>query len=441
MIQFGRFSHLVLIVVALLLSTPSTKADSVASRHTADPFVASIDMHMMILPGTAAFLNEVIDQAHGEGAKVLVVHLDTPGGMLPTSQEMVQALFKSPLPVVIYVSPSGGTATSAGVFITLAAHVAAMAPGTSIGAAHPVSGDGKDIEGDMRAKATNMTVAMVKAIGEQRGRNVEWAEKAVKESVSITEREAAKLKVVDVVAHDLADLLGQLKGRTVMVNGTSVTLEDYSALPVKRYEMPLRHWAVNILANPNVAALLWLAATTGLSIELYNPGLILPGVVGLICLILALAVSQIIPLSTGGILLLVAGAALIGLELAIPSGILGLGGVIAIALGAFYLFDESMHPGVPFDETGLMLTAALLGILMLWVSTKVRKAHSRKTITGVPALVGMRGLALGPISSKGKVRVNGEIWEAEAEHGLIDKDTAIVVVGVKGLLLLVRPAI
>ncbi|WKZ56468.1 MAG: nodulation protein NfeD [Bdellovibrionota bacterium] len=389
-------------------------------------------------PRASAFLEESITRAHEEGAKILIVRIDTPGGILQTSQEMVQTLFRAPLPVVIYVSPTGATATSAGVFITLAGHVAAMAPGTSIGAAHPVAGDGKDIEGDMRTKAENMTVAMVKAIGEQRGRNVEWAEKAVKESVSVTEREAVKLKVVDLVAQDIDELLKSLKGLEVKVGQEKRILEDYSSLPRTVYQMSLRHEAINVLANPNVAALLWLAATTGISIELYNPGLILPGVVGVICLILALAVSQIIPLSMGGVLLFVLGSVLIGLELVLPSGILGVGGIIAIALGAFYLFDESMAPGVHFEETGFVISAVLVGVVMLGVAIAVRRAQKRKVTTGTPALIGMRGTALETVGASGQVFVNGEIWRASAESGLIAKDSTVEVVGIEGLTLRVK---
>lgn len=404
-----------------------------------DPYVAVIDMRMMILPGTAAFLQKSIQEASESGAKVLIVRLSTPGGMLTTSQEMIEQIFKSPVPIIFYVSPGGGSATSAGVFVTLAAHVAAMAPGTSIGSAHPVQSDGKDIEGDMRAKAEQMAIAMVKSIADQRGRNVSWAEKAVKESSSITEKEALQLGVIDLIAEDVPGLLRQLKGREIKLEHSTAVLDDYSALPVKYFEMRFKDRVINVLANPNIAALLWLGATTGLSLELYTPGAILPGVVGVICLILALAVSEIIPLSQGGILLFVVGAFLIGLELYIPSGILGIGGVIAMALGALYLVDVSRAPDLAVAYHYIVPLALLLGGFMLFVAMSAVKTLRRRASTGSEGLVGQRGKALATFTAKGKISVNGEVWDAVATQGIIEKGSDVEVLSMKkGLILEVR---
>jgi len=395
------------------------------------PAVAVIDMEMLILPGTAGHLEAAIARAERENAKLVVVRLNTPGGLLDTSQSMIQAMFASPVPIVMFVSPTGGTATSAGVFLTMAGHIAAMAPGTSIGAAHPVSGDGKDIEGDMRAKAENMTVALVKSIAEQRGRNAAWAEKAVRESVSVGESEALKLGVVDLVAKDIPELLQKIKGRTVTVaDQKKIVLEDYSGLPVVTYEMALRDRVVNIFAHPNVAALLWLGATTGLSIELYSPGAIIPGVVGVICLILALAVGQVIPLNMGAILLLVVGAIMIGAEMFFPSLVLGIGGVVALALGALYLVDGGVAPGLAVDPLVVVPPAVVLGILMVVVAALAVKNLRRRATTGSTGLVGQRGKALENFTTSGKVFVNGEIWRASAESGIVDKDSAVEVVRV-----------
>lgn len=393
--------------------------------------VALIDMEMLILPGSSGYLETAIERASRENAQVLIVRLNTPGGLLDTSQAMIQAIFASPVPIVMFVSPAGGTATSAGVFITMAGHIAAMAPGTSIGAAHPVSGDGKDIEGDMRAKAENMTVAMVKSIAEQRGRNAAWAEKAVRESVSVGESEALKLGVVDIVAKDIPELLQKIKGRTVTVaDQKKIVLEDYSALPLVAYEMALRDRVLNIFAHPNVAALLWLGATTGLSIELYSPGAIIPGVVGVICLILALAVSQIIPLNTGAILLLVVGAILIGAEMFFSSFVLGIGGIIALALGALYLIDAGSAPGLAVDPLMVVPPAVVLGVLMLFVAALAVRSHRRRVTTGVVGLVGQRGKALDNFTSEGRVFVNGEIWRASVANGIVDKDAVVEIVRV-----------
>lgn len=437
-------ARLILLSMALSLCgiVLPLRADAAPSSVTLtgqEPYVALIDMRMMILPGTAAFLNKSIEQASESGAKVLIVRLSTPGGMLTSAQEMIAQIFRSPIPVVVYVSPSGGSATSAGVFITLAGHVAAMAPGTSIGSAHPVQSDGKDIEGDMRAKAEQMAIAMVKSIAEQRGRNVAWAEKAVKESSSITEKEALNQSVVDVVAGDVPDLLRQIKGREIKLEHSSAVLDDYSSLPVKTFEMSFKDRSINVLANPNIAALLWLGATTGLSLELYTPGAILPGVVGVICLILALAVSEIIPLSQGGILLFIVGAFLIGLELYIPSGILGVGGVIAMALGALYLVDVARAPDLAVAYHYIVPVALVLGGFMLFVALSAVKAMQRRSTTGSEGLVGQRGKSLATFTARGKVSVNGEVWDAVAAEGIVEKGSQIEVTGMKeGLVLEVR---
>lgn len=397
---------------------------------TKAPFIAVLEMDMMILPGTQEYLEYGIERASEEGAKLLVVKIDTPGGMLNTSQEMIKAVFQSPIPIVMYVSPTGGTATSAGVFITMAAHVAAMAPGTSIGAASPVMGDGKDIEGDMRAKAQNMASAMVKSIAEQRGRNAQWAEKAVTEASSLTETEALKEEVIDVIADDIDHLLVQLDGTVVDVQGRGeVALEDYSALPRTVYEISVKDRAVNFLANPNVAALLWLAATTGISIELYNPGAIVPGVVGVICLVLALAVSQIIPINYAGIALMVLGGLLIGAELYVTSGILGIAGVIALALGALYLVDTSAAPGLMVD-VGMVLPVALaFGAFMLLVVFVAARVLRKRSVSGYDGLVGVKGKAVESFEGgEGRVFIHGETWKAVSQE-VIEKGDEIEVVG------------
>jgi membrane-bound serine protease (ClpP class) len=426
---------LMLLVAIVLFATPGI---SVGAEPTPG-HVAIIAMDMAILPGTSEYLKESVQKATVAGAKIAVVTLDTPGGLLDTTQEITQFMFKSPIPIVIYVSPSGSTATSAGVFITMAAHVAAMAPGTSIGAAHPVTGEGKDIEGDMRAKAENATVSMAKTLAEQRGRNADWVEKAVKSSESITEKEAVKLKVVDLIAEDVGDLLRKMKGREVKLEHETVTLGDYSSLPQVNYEISFRQKAINVLANPNVAALLWLGATTGFSIELYNPGLILPGVVGAVCLVLALAVSQVIPISEGAVALLVLGSLLIGLELFIPSGILGVGGVIAIVLGAIYLVDVSQAPGLSVSLPLVAGIAGAIGLALLYIVMTAVRVLRQPATTGNEGLVGQRARVYQNFSGRGTVFVNGETWAAELAEGIAEKDSFVVVLSVKpGLVLEVK---
>ena len=437
-----HFFTILILIAALCVPAGNLYAKTNESAVVQDGHVAVITMDMMILPGTGAYLSAAIKTAHESGAKVLVVLLNTPGGMLQTSQEMVQELLNAPLPVVVYVHPGGGTATSAGVFITLAGHIAAMAPGTSIGAAHPVAGDGKDIEGDMRAKAENMTIAMVRSISQQRGRNVEWAEKSVKDSDSITERDALELGVIDVIADDIPALLKAITGMKVSIQQEERTLEDYSALPVQDIPMSLRDQGINVLANPSIAALLWLGATTGITMELYNPGAIFPGMVGAICLVLALLVSSVIPISHGGLVLLILGALLMALEVYVGSGILGIGGLIALTLGALYLIDVSQAPGMAVSLEVIIPAVLVMAGFLFYVATQVGKTFSKPLETGSEGIIGDEGTAVENIATTGRVFVNGEYWRAErspAEERIIEKGARIVVESLQdGLVVVVR---
>lgn len=432
---------ILMLLFSILLALPAAAQEGISKPSNADPgFVALVDMDMPILTGTGAYYERVLEEAAAGGAKLVIVSLNTPGGLLDTTQKMIQHTFSSKVPVVIYVSPQGSTATSAGVFLTAAGHIAAMAPGTSIGAAHPVAGDGKDIEGDMRAKAENMAAALVRSVSEQRGRNTEWVEKAVKESITATDQEALNLKVVDLVAKDIDQLLKGVAGRTVKVDGQDLTLADYSELPRRELRMSTTEEVLNVLANPNVAALLWLGATTGISIELYNPGAILPGVVGIICLILALAVSQVIPVNSGAILLLIVGSLLIGAEMYIASGILGIGGVIAITLGALYLVDTSMMPGMGVSLGMILPIAAVLGGFMLLAVSVAVRAAGRKKVTGIEGVIGATGVVLTTVTGTGgKVELLGEVWNARTSAGELKRDSRVRVLNINGLELEVEP--
>lgn len=430
-----------LLMVSLVILLPRIcRAEEGAGSPEEKGFVAIMQADMLILPGTEEYLRASIERAAADGAKLLIVKLDTPGGMLNTTQRMIQDIFNSPIPIIIYVFPTGATATSAGVFVTLAGHVAAMAPGTSIGAAHPVAGDGKDIEGDMRQKAENMTVAMVKSISEQRGRNLSWAEKAVKESSSATEKEALKLGVIDIIAEDIDSLLRQSAGKKIKLGNSDFTIGDYSNLPKREYEISFKQKTINTLANPSVLALLWLAATTGLTIELYNPGAILPGVVGLISLILALAMSQIIPITQGGLLLIIVGALMIASEVFVTSGVLGIGGVAAMVIGSIYLVDVIEAPGLSVNLGLIVPTAIVLGGFMLFLAQAVVRSSKRKEATGEEAMIGMIAEATENFSNQGKVFVNGEVWTAELIKGFAEKGDKLVVRGVQGLVLQVEKA-
>ncbi len=392
------------------------KTDATPSRVSSGHIVV-IPTDMLILPGTAHLIEGAVRSAESSGAKLVIIELSTPGGMLTSTQAIVQTLLTSRVPVVVYVSPAGGTATSAGLFVTMAAHVAAMAPGTTIGAAHPVGGQGENVEGDMRAKIENATLSMVRSIANERGRNAEWAEKAVKESASATAAEAATLSVVDLVATSRAELLRQIAGRTIKTAAGTTVLEDYSALPVTVEELSLRGRVVNVLANPSVIALLWVGASAGLGVEIYNPGLILPGVVGLLCLLAALSVSEVIPITAMGVTFLVAGGLLLALEIIVPSGALAIGGIIAIALGALTLIDVAQAPDLFVAYSAIAPALLVLAGIVLTIGWKIAATRRQRPSVGFGALTGQSGEVVEARGRGCRVRVRGELWLASASEG------------------------
>lgn len=433
---FLRFGILLLLFTLAPLHAETSSSGEAAS----EGFVARLEMKMFILPGTEGYLAESLKKADEEGAKAVIVQLDTPGGIVQTTMNMIQEIFQSSVPVIVYVGPSGAGAISAGVFLTMAGHVAVMAPGTSIGAAHPVAESGEDIGGDMRKKVENSVASQIKTIAEERGRNAEWVEKAVRESVSLTEKEALKEGVIDYIAKDTGELLSKLVGRKVKVKGGEIVLQDLSKLPVRDYSMSVRNQALNILANPNVAALLWLGATTGITIELYNPGLILPGVVGIICLVLALAVKQLIPLSTGALLLVGVGACLLLLDLFVGSVAMAVGGLVAIALGLLYLVDVTQAPGVAVDPQLIGTLVVVFGGVLFYISREVLRAYSQPEVTGGSGLVGKEARVVEGFSPTGKVFLEGEYWSAEKKDPTepIEKGQTVRVLEVlPGLVLLI----
>jgi len=407
--------------------------------------VARIVINGTINPAVADFIGESIDQAHEAGASALIVSLDTPGGLLSSTKTIVKDILAAPLPVIVYVAPSGAGAGSAGVFITLAGHVAAMASGTNIGAAHPVAGGGQDIGGDMREKLENFTASFSETIAQKRGRNTEWAAQAVRESVSITEREALEKKVVDFVATSLDDLLTQAEGKEVDLNGSPLTLafddvRDSSGRPrVTTIEMRLKHKVLNILADPNIAGLLMMAALAGLYFEFSNPGLVLPGVVGSICLILALTAFQVLPINTTGLVLILLGVALILGEFLVPSGFLGMGGAVAFVLGALFLFDTP-EADLMIDRGIIYTVGAFVLTVMLLLMRAVGSALQRKPVLGTDGLVGEVGQVTSWGTTGGMISVHGEIWAAESTGPLDPGETVEVVGATDGLRLHVRRA-
>jgi membrane-bound serine protease (ClpP class) len=438
--------------VALSREAPASRGKTSAPRveggdagaGTAEPFRSSGTKVVMLVvngginPATADYIHDGIELGREQGAQAVLIQLDTPGGLLDSTKSIVKEILGAPLPVIVYVAPSGAGAASAGVFVTMAAHVAAMAPGTNIGAAHPVGGQGEDVGGDMREKVENFAVSLSRTIAQQRGRNVDWAEKAVRESVSITEREAVQLKVVDLVAADTQDLLRQVDGREVNVAGRNVVLAT-AGVTVERHEMRLRQKVLDILANPNVAYLLMMAGILGLYVEFTHPGVFFPGVAGAICLLLGMAALQVLPINYSGLVLIILGLALLIAELFLPSfGVLGVGGIVAFVFGSLLLFDTPqstmmLDPGIVFGA------AATFGGFTLIVGWLVIRAQRRQPALGLEGMIGEIGEVkrTGGAGGRVKVFVHGEYWDADCEDLLAVGD-AVEVTGATGLRMRVR---
>jgi membrane-bound serine protease (ClpP class) len=394
--------------------------------------VLLLELEGTISPGTATYLSRGIDEAEKSEAALVVVRLDTPGGLASSMRTMVKAIMNSSVPVVVYVSPQGAGAASAGVLVTVAAHVAAMAPGTNIGAAHPVAAGGKEIEKTMSEKVVNDMASYGRGIAQEKGRNAEWVEKAVRESVSITAEEALEKKVIDVVAADLDDLLKQLDGREVSLQKGKVVLKTKDL--VKRHYQPgLRDKILKTISDPNIAYILMMIGLAGLYFELSHPGAIFPGVIGGISLILAFYAFQTLPVNYAGLLLIALAIIFFIAEIKVASyGILSVGGVISLTLGSIMLYEDV---GV---SLGLMMpTVALIGGFFVVVSALAFRAYRSKPKVGMEAMMGAVGVVKKPIDPEGLVFVHGELWRAVSREK-IDTGEKVEVERSEGLVLTVK---
>ena len=386
-----------------------------------------------INPGLAEYLIRSMEKASREGAGCLVIQLDTPGGLALSMRSIVMAMLASDIPVVVYVSPSGARAASAGVMITLASDIAAMAPGTNIGAAHPVNLGQKEMDKAMAEKVVNDMVAYTKSITEKRGRNSEWAEKSIRESVSVTEKEALNLKVIDLIAKDLDDLIEKIDGRELKEKGTLRTKG------VKRVILTesLRDKILKTLSDPNIAYLLMMIGMAGLYFELSHPGAIFPGVIGAISLILAFFAFQTLPVNYAGILLIAVALILFILEMKITSyGLLSLGGIISLFLGSLMLF-EGGSPELRLSLQVLIPTVIMVSGFFVVVAGLVFRSQISKPRTGNKGLIGEIGVVKERLAPAGKVFVHGELWNAEAVEP-IEAGTKVRVTGVDHLVLKVE---
>ncbi len=417
--------------LAILLCATIT----VASAQT----VHVITIDATINPAIAEYIGAEIDAAHRDGAECLIVRLNTPGGLLKSTRVIVSSFLTSPIPVIVYVSPAGAQAASAGVFVTLASHIAAMAPGTNIGAAHPVGMQGSEPDSVMNEKATNDAAAFIRTISENRHRNVHWAEDAVRKSISITETEALKDSVIDIIAPSVRALLDSLDGRTVDLGGTHLVLKTRDARIVER-EMGTKNKILDILSDPNIAYIFFLLGVFGILFELYNPGAILPGVVGVISLILAFYSLHTLPVNYAGLALMIFGVILFIIELKIPThGLLSIGGIISLFLGSVMLISpESSLDMVSISWMVILGAVGFTALFFIFAIGMGVKAQQRKPTTGLEGMLGEAGLAQTDLSPDGTVRVRGELWSAIASEGTIGRGDKVVITAVEGLRLRVR---
>jgi membrane-bound serine protease (ClpP class) len=391
-----------------------------------------------INPGLAEFMTEGIRLAERENAVALVIELDTPGGLDTSMRQIVQAISNAKVPVVVYVYPRGARAASAGVFITLAANVAAMAPGTNIGAAHPVSIGMAKADKNMEKKLVNDMVAFGRSLAGERGRNADWLEKAVRQSVSIPATEALKLKVVDLMADNLEDLLTKINGRTVEVGGKQLVLHT-AGVPIQEIPEGLRFRVLKYIADPNIAFILMMIGLAGLYFELAHPGVVLPGVIGGICLLLAFYAFQTLPINFIGILLILLAFIFFILEFKVTSyGLLSLAGLVSLLLGGMMLFRGG-EGGVDISWSVLIPTVAVVSLFFILVAWYVFRSHQRRSMTGTAGMVGERGTAYTALDPEGRVFVHGEYWQAVSDTP-IAKGESIEVLEVVHLKLRVRRA-
>ena len=409
-----------------------------APAQAASPMVVVATYEGVINPVAAEYLHESLQFAEQSGATLLVFQLDTPGGLDTSMRTMVKDITGSQVPVAVFVAPTGARAASAGVFLTLSAHIAAMAPGTNIGAAHPVAMGGGEMDKVMKDKVENDAAAYIQSIAERRGRNTDWAVDAVRKSVSATAKEALDLKIIDRVPENLPQLLKDLDGQEVVMGSNPITLHTKDAM-IREFPMTWRLEALKALSDPNIAYVLMTIGTIGIIAELYNPGAILPGVVGGISLILAFYSLQSLPVNYAGVLLLILGLVMLILEVTVTSyGLLAIGGVTSLTLGSLMLMNEEF----PFYQLSwsviIPVVALASGFTLLIVSFGI-KSLKGKTVTGSEGLIGMQGFAKTDLNPGGQILVHGELWEAVSDEPL-KAGSPIQVTKIHGLTLHVHSA-
>ena len=400
--------------------------------------IISINVNGTINPVSADFIRNSIEKAYRDSAECLLIRLNTPGGLLKSARQIVSDILESPVPVVVYVSPGGAHAGSAGVFITLASHIAAMAPGTNIGAAHPVTLQ-QQMDSTMNEKATNDAAAFIRSIAEKRHRNITWAERAVRRSYSYSETEALEDSVIDLIASNEKELLAKIEGRTVELSSGIKTLHTASAT-IEERKMNVWEKILDIISDPNIAYILFLLGLYGLMFELYNPGAILPGIVGVIALVLALYAMHTLPINYAGLALIIFAIILFLLEIKIVShGLLAIGGVISLLLGSMMLIKSGSPLEMARISRSVIISATIVtALFFLFVVGLGIKAQRRKGVTGIEGLIGDTGEVTETLAPAGRIKVQGEIWNAESLSGTINTGEKVRIKEMRNLKLYVE---
>ncbi len=428
-----------LLFLALLAVHPAFASDPDSSPRIRHAIVITVDGS--INPSSAEYIHSAISEASEKKAECLVIKLNTPGGLLQSTRMIVSNILDSDIPVIVFVYPGGAQAASAGVFVTLAGHIAAMAPGTNIGAAHPVTMQGQQ-DSIMNEKVTNDAAAFIRTISEKRGRNVRWAEDAVRKSLSITETEALKEGIIDTIAVSVPDLLEKIDGKRVSLPAGTRILDTKNA-EVTSIGMNFRQKLLALLSDPNIAYIFMMIGIYGIMFELFNPGAIFPGVIGGISLIIAFYSLQTLPVNYAGLALIIFALILFIAEIKIVShGILAIGGVISFVLGSIMIINTRSAMGVIKISWEVILAVVILtAAFFIFAIGFGIKAQGRKPSTGMEGLAGETGEAVSDLEPEGQVWVHGELWNAVSQEGNLSKGTKVEVTRVSNLKLTVRKII